>query len=516
MLLAFVLGLVLLAMAPLPFVGTSTLGLTPLAKLVAGSGRPQASQPVTTMSTAEAMGAQAVREDGRRHRAHLALPRPTAPVAPSAAPAGPTPRTAQMAQPGPPAATPQVAAGTHNVDCTLAVPASPLTAQGLATPWRLSAADTGACHEANPNSAAFVQAVILDPQSGQVFVYEPLVVDVRTRPAMPITVPTLPGGATVGIFVSFNGNNLTLTGPGSAACVTGAANSPFGQVAFCNALVLFTAANQAITAGKLKPPALATARDGKPCPTTRDFSAVDQDPSGSVTTTYLATADGAMAQNTPQNAARLKKAQAEVNGSDDGLLDRALATALGCAWWTVPDLTDPTRKTQSMAWALNELMAAVRQPAPAALVPAMDPAVIIGSGPNLEKGDAYRGGVDQPQVTSLAQADTKAYCQNLLAAGLPRINGDRALTAATASPFPAEANSLFTFLAMRFNQTFSNGSGFLQCQTLLNVVNPVTLQVTNGVVTGATINLRPGPMPRPPAAKPVAAAAVAGAANKPA
>src|SRR5713226_9524868 len=45
------------------------------------------------------------------------------------------------------------AAAADNVDCTLTVPANPLTAKGLATPYQLTATDPkqGACHEANTN-----------------------------------------------------------------------------------------------------------------------------------------------------------------------------------------------------------------------------------------------------------------------------------------------------------------------------------------------------------------------------
>src|SRR5690348_15618457 len=55
--------------------------------------------------------------------------------------------------------------GTHaaaavNGNCTLLVPAHPLSAQGLATPYQLSATDNdnGPCNEANAAQAAFVQA----------------------------------------------------------------------------------------------------------------------------------------------------------------------------------------------------------------------------------------------------------------------------------------------------------------------------------------------------------------------
>ena len=77
--------------------------------------------------------------------------------------------------------------GTHaaanaaavNMDCSLIVPANPLTAQGLATPYQLVAtnANNGACNEANKLQAAFVQGAVFDPATGQISVYDPLVVD---------------------------------------------------------------------------------------------------------------------------------------------------------------------------------------------------------------------------------------------------------------------------------------------------------------------------------------------------
>src|SRR5437764_8011812 len=56
--------------------------------------------------------------------------------------------------------------------CTLSVPDDPLSARGLATPYVLA----GPCHESDPNTAAFVQAVILDRATGAVSLYDPLVV----------------------------------------------------------------------------------------------------------------------------------------------------------------------------------------------------------------------------------------------------------------------------------------------------------------------------------------------------
>src|SRR5437899_1155090 len=73
-----------------------------------------------------------------------------------------------------------------NGDCTLIVPADPLTAMGLATPYQLVAtnANNGPCHEANKAQAAFVQAAIFDPATSTISVYNPLVVDQGTQPAV--------------------------------------------------------------------------------------------------------------------------------------------------------------------------------------------------------------------------------------------------------------------------------------------------------------------------------------------
>src|SRR5215472_17253390 len=305
--------------------------------------------------------------------------------------------------------------------CALIVPEDPLSARGLATPWELTSDGGGPCHESDPNVSTFVEAAVLDPVTGQVAAYDPLVIDRGARPAIAPTRPDLPDRAVVGIWVGYNGVSLTLRGPGARSCVNGADGSIFGQNAFCNADAFFDAATRAVKAGKLVVPALGTARDGKPCPTTRDFSIVDQDQSENTTTTYLLTPKGRIAQNTPENIASLTGATVMKNGSDEGLLHRAVDTALGCTPWKVPNLADRTHQLTSTSWPLNEVMAAVRQAAPIALVPASDPFAAGANGPSLSKLNAYRVGVDQPTVSSLAQASTTTYCQNLLRTGLPRI-----------------------------------------------------------------------------------------------
>jgi hypothetical protein len=200
------------------------------------------------------------------------------------------------------------------MDCTLIIPAHPLTARGLATPYQLAAATSGQgpCNEADSDQSAFVQAAILDPATGTISIYSPLVIDQGTQPAIQPTVPQLPRQAVVGIWFGFNGNNLQLIRNNAARrkhlflrgdlvggnCVNGLKGSIFGQFSYCNAPAFFRAANAAIKAGKLTPPALQKAQDGLPCPTTRDFSVVDQDQSDNVQTQYLVTATGQTAQLT--------------------------------------------------------------------------------------------------------------------------------------------------------------------------------------------------------------------------
>jgi len=141
-----------------------------------------------------------------------------------------------------------------------------------------------------------VQAAILDPATGKIAIYNPLVIDQGTVPAAPPVVPIYPANAVVGIWFGYNGDNLTLRPTVGAladnSCVNGVPGSVFGQYAYCNAPAFFAAAHVAINAGTLTIPLLGTARDNRPCPSSRDFMVIDQDPSDNVTATSLATAQG--------------------------------------------------------------------------------------------------------------------------------------------------------------------------------------------------------------------------------
>jgi hypothetical protein len=382
------------------------------------------------------------------------------------------------------------AADAVNGDCTLIVPAQPLTAQGLATPFQLTATDPdqGPCNESNPNQAVFVQGAVIDPATGHIAIYNPLVIDKGTQPAVAPVIPKLPPGGIVALWGGGNDNNTTLRGMqgslGEGHCVNGVNGSIFGQVWYCNAPSFFQAANQAIAAGKLVPPPLGKAKDGLPCPSVRDFSVVDQDQSDNVTADYLVTSTGQTAQMTAANIAALPNATRAANGSDNRLLDSFIDAALGCTPWMAPDLADPGKMVTAQP--LNELQAAAHQATPVALVPSRDPMVLVNNRSNLDKINAYRAGVDQSLAQNLNSAGTRNYCTNLLAIGPQRLVLDARLTKAIPAPDPAVANTLFTFLAQRFVTSFeANG---LNCMKLLGQPDPIKVKTEDGVAIDATIN----------------------------
>ena len=383
------------------------------------------------------------------------------------------------------------AAAAVNPDCTLIVPANPLSANGLATPFQLIATDPngGPCNEANTAQSAFVEAVVFDPQNNELFVYHPLVIDFGTTPARPTVVPNLPANAIVGLWIGFNGDNLTLTAADpntlqNANCVNGLPGSIFTQVSFCNASQFFNAANNAATNGQLKVPALQTAKDGQTCPTVRSFSIVDQDQSDNVNTRYLATGTGQIAQETQDNLEALSGVGAAtlINPGDNSLFSFFVSPAIGCEPWMVKSLDDPGQKVPAQA--VNELQAHLLQQNPIARVPGRDPMVEFAGAPDLTKDNLYRAGMDQPAANNNT-LPTAPYCREMLRA-LPKMVLDQQLESNFPPIAPAAASNTFTFLAQRWVASWQ----LLTCQNLINIAAPITLTTdpNTGVVTAATID----------------------------
>jgi hypothetical protein len=412
------------------------------------------------------------------HHRPTPRPWPTASASASSTPSPSTPSTPTAS------ATSSVPAADPNQNCTLTVPASPLTAQGLATPYTFTATDAadGPCDEANINQTAFVQATVYNPATGALSVYDPLVVDAGTRPAVAPLLPKLPAGAVVGIWFGYNANNLTLRAAGNGLarnhCVNGLGDSLFTQYAYCNAVAFFAAVDKGIAEHKVTVPELTTAADGEPCPTTRSFALIDQDQSDNVTTDYLATASGRIAQDTAANAAKLTGAAVLANPSDNALLDNFVDPSLGCTPWSVPNLDGGGTAT---SLGLDEIQAEADQAAPSALVPLNDPMTIVDGSFSTTKTNLYRAGVDQPPLP--AGQTPKAYCQDMDSIQGARLQLDLARFTAAPSPDTGAATNLLTFLAQRLQASFVN----LGCASF-GLTNPVSSETTDsaGAVSGVT------------------------------
>ena len=379
-----------------------------------------------------------------------------------------------------------------SMNCSIAVPANPLTAQGLATPWQLgdgcSMADAG-------TEGAFVEATILAP-NGSLQVYSPLVVTAGTQPAVAPTAPTIAAGSAVIIDVGFNGTNLVLTGPGTREgnCVDALGQSVIGQVSACNAVNFYRTANADIANGTLTVPALGTATDGQACETSRDFALIDQDQSDNVVTQYLINANGQTAQNSPANAAQLAGATVLANGSDDALISEFMDPANGCTPFTAPDSTYP--KADAPSQALNELQARVDQTGTIAVVPPNDEMTLVGGQMSIAKTNVYRSLVDQPLLANgtSAAAVAASYCQNMVNIAPARNNLDMTADAAFTTPVATVGNNLATFLGNRLSMSFTNlgcaGFGLTDPATVTldgnGVAIAVTYTLTQQKATGAT------------------------------
>jgi hypothetical protein len=375
------------------------------------------------------------------------------------------------------------AEAADSTNCTVTVPDRPLTAQGLASPWVLG----DGCTWANGGTeGVFIDATILAPD-GKIQVYNPLVINQGTTPAVAPTAPTIAAGSQVILSLGFNGNALALVGAGAQQgnCIDAYGNSLINQTPQCNAANFYRLANREIAQGTLTVPPAGTGQDGQACQTTRDFALIDQDQSDNAVASYLFDpATGQSAQATAANAAAMANATVEQNGSDNGLLDKFVDPALGCTPFTAPNPTNPAGSSASQA--LNELSARQNQKGTIALLPVSNPQLLVGGQFSLGKTNAYRVETDQPRLAANTNTSRNAarYCQNMVNIQAPRLKLDAAMETGTASPVPALGNNLATFLAARLSGSFGN----LNCQNF-GLTDPVTLTTdANGVATAATFN----------------------------
>src|SRR5271165_6046272 len=425
---------------------------------------------------------------------------PASASAPASDPASPCPSASASAS---------APAAAANVNCDIIVPANPLSARGLATPYQLTGPDgtspaASGCMMTNAvNLGAFVQATILNPRTGALSVYNPLVITQGTTPAVAPVVPKLPRNAIVTIDFGFNGTDLTQVGATPNAlqrgnCVNGL-GSDFGQVSFCNGINFFNTAFRLEREGRLFVPSAGRSANivptagrlgtGTTCPTVRNFDMIDQDQSDNVTSIYLLNpATGQTAQDTTANAANVTDAQKLVNGSDNALIDDFLDPTLGCTPFMAPDLAN--NRTPATSQALDELLAARNQPRIAALVPENDEMTLDGNG-NLDpaKTNLYREEVGQAPINAQNNRnDSPAmYCQNMVNIQTPFLAANQALLATDTSPVPGVGDNLLTFMGYRLLMSFTN----LGCQNF-GLTNPVTAVLDGaGAAMSATFNTTP-------------------------
>jgi hypothetical protein len=370
-----------------------------------------------------------------------------------------------------------------NTTCDIIVPANPLSAQGLATPYQLTGphgmtpAQSGCEMSNGATLGAFVQATILDPATGALSVYEPLVVTKDTRPDTPdmkLKPPVIPADAVVTIDFGFNGTNLVQVGAtpttlADAHCVSGQAGSAFGQTSFCDGVNFFKAVQQAERKGLLKVPSPGTSNviagsggdlgTGRSCPVISNFEVAGLDPGESVTTTYLLNPlTGQTAQDNTTYRGYIAGATLLHGNSANAVLDQYVDPILGCTPFEAPDLSNAN--VPNFSEALDEIAAGAYQPKAAALVPEND------------------------KVISGSQSDPAMYCQNLVDIQTPFLAANQKLLATGQSPVTATADNLLTFLANRLSMSFTS----LGCQQF-HLTNPVTLKRNSaGVAIAATFD----------------------------
>ena len=392
-----------------------------------------------------------------------------------------------------------------NVNCDIIVPANPLSAKGLATPYQLTgtggmtAAQSGCTMTNAASLGAFVQATILNTQTGRLYVYDPLVITQGTTPAVAPTVPVLPRHYVATIDFGFNGTGLYQVGATRHAlaqgnCVNGMRGSIFGQQSFCNGTNFFNAAHRMEAEGRLFVPSEGRSSKiiptggrlgtGQACPVTHNFDMVDQDPSDNVTTLYLLNpATGQTAQDTTANAANIPGSTTLANGSDNTLLDLFMDPTLGCTPFQVADLANNNQPTSSQA--LDELLAEKNEPNIRALVPENDEMTLDGQGQfDVAKTNLYRMELGQPLVSAQTNVSSSpaVFCQNMVNIQTPFLAANQTLLATGQSPVTAVGNNLFTFLANRLSMSFTN----LGCQNF-GLTDPVTVTLDgNGAAVAAT------------------------------
>jgi hypothetical protein len=326
------------------------------------------------------------------------------------------------------------------------------------------------CNEANSVNSRFVHAVVVNNVTGDMFVYNPLVITQGSPlAATPTPVNFTSGDSVVGIWMTSNSPNLLFynsSGVMNGRCVSGTSGSPFGSFAFCNVDRFWMTVNTLVQQGKITLPPLEFAVDGLPCPTLYDFLIAG--PGVDIPTTYLVTNLNAVIQKTQNNMKMFNIKQEISNGWGNLRLLSFLNPAIRCTNLLVPDASDPGILTTALP--LNILQALILQRPPMALIPSNDPNVITNNLTDLVKLNLYRIALDQPVSTVIGgDNDPATYCRNFAQVATARLKSLSPQLKAYLSPDPGEPN-LFSFMINRESKIYAD----YNCQMLTGLPDPFT------------------------------------------
>ena len=371
-------------------------------------------------------------------------------------------------------------------DCGLIIPPEPLTPYGLSTPYILvSLNDENPCSVLIPETSAFVEATILDLDSGDLSVYYPLVVDNIAQVAIDPVVPVLPKNSVIGLWMSSNSRTIRLIIVNENSNVNCVDGNIFGKYAYCNASEFFSSANNLITKGVLKIPEIGVSNKGDVCPTTRHYGVIQEYNGNSVISSYILTNQYTVAQNTRDNRRNLNVLDIINSGTQTYSTNRLLISyinpAISCKSLTAPNLID---LSESPSIALNELSANVNQKIPEALIPSGDKSVLVNSKLDLYKLNLYRVSMNQPTVNIIDPNDNNDFCNNLAKITGPFLFLHYEELSTNISPNENISVNLLNFLASRFVKTWND----LSCDKITGEKSPIEITLdSNGMVLSSNI-----------------------------
>ena len=308
----------------------------------------------------------------------------------------------------------------------------------------------------NPNLQAFVEADIINPRTGSIKVYNPLVITEGTQPP-PAGAARVPRGDVVAIMFGFNGGNLLLTGTEKRCSRTTASTASrvlLSQVAYCNSPAFYRAANRDIARGVLKIPPLATGDDGQPCPL----------PATSPWWTRPRRQHGRRLPADRENGRPPRTGQGDAAALSEGprrsttaattRWSQVMDPALGCARYRLHDKTAPARCRLRQVTPTNCCATAART-TPVALVPLNDPMTQVNGHNNRARPTRSRYELDQALIGQGGEL-AEDYCEDMMQIGIQRVQQDSGKSPTSRPSCRTRATTCSRFMAAPASASFEN------------------------------------------------------------